>query len=130
MVKKPSRILVMDDDAAECAQLFQLLNLLGYIAECALTCADAEHSLEQRAFEAVILADEVADGHAGAVLDWLRQQGRREPAIVVSRWADYDLLIECVNRGAVDLLARPVTRETLERALRLALAPHSAAAGA
>lgn len=114
-------ILVIDDDAHGRDLMAELLCELGFDVSCADCCAQAIRKLTERGYRAVIAESRLSDGPAEAVLHWLRAHGRDEPFIFMDPMADYDLLIEKVNEGAVDLLAKPVSLASLRRSLELAV---------
>ena len=111
----------MDDDAGCCSYLRDLLIYFGYEADVVSSTREAIERLESRSFSALLLDYYMPDIPGGEVMDWLHKHERREPVIMMSGMADYEMLIELVGKGATDLLAKPVQPSQLKRALEIVM---------
>lgn len=114
-------ILIMDDDLCTSAFLSDLIRFYGFEVECVESCLAAKRRLVEKTFEGLVLDMWMADGTGRELLTWLRENGRVEPVVMMSANADYDQWIDLVNRGASDLLAKPVEPLQLKRALQMAM---------
>lgn len=114
-------VLIMDDDAGCCSYLRDLLTFFGYEAEAVSSTREAIDRLQNRKFSALLLDYYMPDIPGGEVMEWLRQQGRHEPVIMMSGMADYEMLIELVGKGATDLLSKPVQPSQLKKALEIVM---------
>ena len=117
------QILIMDDDPHVCDYLTDLIHYFGLEVECVHACDSALHRLKEKTYDALLLDRWMEDGQGDAILDWLRENRREERAIIMSVLADYDMWMELMDKGAVDLLSKPVQPAQLKRALQLALGP-------
>ncbi len=114
---EPKRILVVDDDAHTCTYLHELLTSFGYGAETVLSCQEARQRITQGKYDLYLLDIWLEDGRGDDVLSWLRQQGHQQPVVMISGMADYDVWIDLVNKGAFDLVAKPIQHAQLRRVL-------------
>jgi DNA-binding response OmpR family regulator len=115
------RILVLDDDPYVCSYVTDLLRHFGYDVDCAQTLEGAIRQLRSRPYDG-LLVDYFMPGDNGMrLLAWLKQEERTEPAIMMSEMADYDLMIELVNKGAADLIPKPVQPGQLKYTLEMTL---------
>lgn len=114
------QILVVDESTAELETMREQFAALGMETERAGSLSEAIARLQTRTYDAV-LADLWMEQGAGArLLCWMKEAGRAEPVLLMAEGADYDLMIEYINKGAVDLVARPVEAAELRRSLNLA----------
>ena len=75
--------------------------------------ACAIEQLERSNFDGALVPDDAGEG----VLEWVRRHGRTIPVIMVSEAADNELWIDVLNRGAADLIAKPVRPDQLRGTL-------------
>lgn len=114
-------ILVMDDDPSACDHLAHQIKFFGFGVECVNSREDALTRLGEKSFDAVLLDQWVKDGCSEEILKWLKDQGRPDPVVMMSSMADYDVWIDLMNKGAADLIAKPVEAAQLKRALQMAM---------
>lgn len=114
-------ILVLDDDPRACAYLGDLLRHAGFAVDVEHSCKTAIKRLGEKSYDAILTDQWPAGGCGESVIHWLKAHDRRDPLIVMSALADYDLWIDLVNKGAADLLSKPVQPNQLYRALQLAM---------
>lgn len=122
-------ILVMDDDAREWMTVDRLMAQLGWETQWAPSVNAAMRCLEQQRFTGVLVNHFAEEASSERLLNWLRERGREEAVIIMSHQADYDLMINLVNQGAVDLIQAPVQLADLRRALDLALEAKAVSSG-
>lgn len=115
------RILVIEEDLRASEYLMDLLGYFGYVGESVSSCSGAFRVLRDRHFDALLLNRWVEDGPGDRVLEWLQNQQRDESVIVMDQMADYDQLVDLVNRGATDLIPIPVEPAHLKRSLEIAV---------
>ncbi|MCL5269588.1 MAG: response regulator, partial [bacterium] len=119
LMEGAKRILVIDDDPNVCLYLEELVGKLGYGVETALTCREAIARLNESVYDGLLLDIYLEDGRGDEILDWLSSHRRRDPAIMMSGLADYSLLTDVVEKGAADLIPKPIQPSVLRRTLRL-----------
>jgi DNA-binding NtrC family response regulator len=118
-------ILVMDDDPHVCDYLKDILEYFGYEVECVQSCSGAMQELKHRSFDGLLLDIWMDDGRGDGILDWLRERGQMVPVVMMSGLADHDLWVDLINRGAADLIPKPIAPDQLRRILKLAFHDHS-----
>lgn len=112
------RVLIVDDDEKLCAALRRVLERLGHRVYCA---TDGLRGLElaDRERPAVILLDLVMPSMNGAqFLEELRKTQPELPVVIVTAFAEGDLLTRAMRFAPVLLLEKPITCELLERTVR------------
>ena len=120
-----SRILIVDDDAAQRRFLATLVGGLGHAAEQA---EGGEAALarvldtEAPALAALLLDLNMPDLDGIAVLERMRAAGRAVPVIVQTSDGSIARAVEAMRAGATDFLVKPVGPERLEVTLKNALA--------
>lgn len=114
-------ILVMDDDPCMCACLSDLIRFYGFNVECVSSCQSARRCVDEKAYDGLLLNMWMDDGTGCELLAWMRANGHQEPVVVMSVDADYDQWIDLVNKGAADLISKPVDPKQLKRSLQLAM---------
>jgi DNA-binding response OmpR family regulator len=117
------KILIIDDEAHIRQMMRLTLEASGYEIE---EAASGENGLSQfgdgRGCDAVVL-DQKMPGIDG--LETLRQIKARAPetaVLMVTAFASIELAVEAMKLGATDFLRKPMTPETLRRAVAAALA--------
>jgi DNA-binding NarL/FixJ family response regulator len=107
--KRPSRVLVADDDPSFRKLVVRLLNHDGYEAEGARDAAEANELLSTRAFD-LLIADIGMPGNRD--LELLREQGVI-PILLVTGAPSLDSAVAALRGAAIDYLAKPVAPERL-----------------
>jgi DNA-binding NtrC family response regulator len=108
----PSRVLIVDDQP-HILEAFELLaRPHGYRLEMARTPAFALEAAMQEEFDSVVLdlnyTRDTTSGEEGMqLLTALRKHDPRLPIIVMTAWANVDLAVEAMRRGANDFIQKP-----------------------
>ena len=114
--------LIMTEEPHVAAYLDGLArNHFGHNAEHANSCIDAIHKLEQRSYAVLLLDMWMSNGDGETVLDWVRAEEREEPVIMMCEGGDYDLWLDLLNKGATDLVSKPIQPSEMKRVIRWAL---------
>jgi two-component system response regulator HydG len=114
------RILVIDDDADQCALLHSSLSRLGYDVE---TCTSSREGLERaRAMrDGVIITDiEMAELSGLELCAELRGSVPAVPIIVITGQGSIDVVVTAIRAGAYDYIPKPLDAKQV--ALRVARA--------
>ena len=114
-------ILVMDDDIYACAMLEDVVRGYGYLVDCARNSAEAIDHLRQRQYDGIILDAWLEEEQGRSVMQWMRRQRRSEPVIMMSETPSDELWVDVINRGASDLIAKPVQAAQIKRTLLMAI---------
>lgn len=104
-----ARILIVDDDRAQCEVLRAMLAREGIAAETACNGVDGQRLLQAQEFD-VAIVDLWMPGMDGfALLEWIEQTTPGVVPVVLSGSQDLDDAINAVRRGAFDFISKPVT---------------------
>jgi diguanylate cyclase (GGDEF)-like protein len=116
------RILLVDDEPRALASLQRLLNNAGYDPTPAANGSEALAQLSIARFDLVLLDLHMPDIDGHAVMDYLNAESQDANVIVISGKVDIDSAIGALQRGALDYLRKPYSREqllnTIDNALR------------
>jgi putative nucleotidyltransferase with HDIG domain len=120
-LRRPARILVVDDEAHVRSMIGATLEHQGYDVQLATSARDALETLERNAFDLVLTDIVMQDGNGIALLERIRAQQPNLPVVMVTAIHDISVAIDSMRRGAYDYLLKPFEREhlvsTVERAL-------------
>lgn len=101
-------ILVVDDEP-DLRTLYELTLLReGYRVETAATVAEARAQLQMCRFDVLITDMRLPDGLGMQLLRELREQHRKERAIVMTGYGSAENAVEALRHGAFDYLTKPV----------------------
>jgi putative nucleotidyltransferase with HDIG domain len=120
-LRKPARILVVDDEAQVRIMIGATLERQGYQVALASNSDEALEALELNTFE-LVLTDIVMHGGNGiALLEHIHEKQPHLPVIMVTAVHDIGVAIDAMRRGAYDYLLKPFERDhlvgTVQRAL-------------
>ncbi len=114
-------VLVIDDEPTVRETLEEFFTTVGYDVATAATAAAGREQAAARLPD-VILADlRLPDGDGLALLDALRTADEDAAVIVLTGHADVPTAVRAMQRGAADLLQKPVDLEALDAAVRRAM---------
>jgi len=117
---RKTKVFVVDDDDQIRGAVAAVLEDVGRIVE---TFASCEAFLEAYREEpdACLLLDAYLPGMSGLeLLERLRAEGKRLPTIMMTGESDVGIAVEAMKAGAVDFIAKPVSREELIASLNRA----------
>jgi two-component system, chemotaxis family, CheB/CheR fusion protein len=115
-------IFVVDDDAALCSTMLQLLELDGRAVE---TFPSSEAFLEtyRPTQQGCLVVDAHMQGMGGlALLERLKREGSQLPAIMITGYGDVSTAVRAMRAGAVDFIEKPIKADELLASIDGALA--------
>ena len=120
-IRKPARILVVDDELSVRTMIAAVLERQGYTVELASGGREALETLEMNNFN-LVLTDIVMQDISGiALLDRIHVLQPNLPVVLVTAVHDINVAIDAMRRGAYDYLLKPfensLLASTVERAL-------------
>ncbi len=119
--QRRERILVVDDDPAIREVVVDLLEPQGYLCEVAFDAESGKESFLAGEY-ALVVTDLKMPGHNGT---WLIDQVlavRPDTAVVaISGYAETELAVDCLRRGAYDFVSKPFRASELYSAVERAL---------
>lgn len=93
--------------------LSRTLRSRGYVVDTAATLAEARQHLTGHAFAAVLLDRRLPDGDGLALCRWLRSRGDHVPLLVLSGLTTDEDIVEGLNSGADEYVAKPAAAMTI-----------------
>lgn len=118
-------ILVVDDSLDEIAELCDAIDSLGHRVKGAESVRSALHVLEQDRSIKIVITDIRMDGLDGfdllAEIDARYGRSRPITKIVVSGHQEYEYAVEAMRHGAIDIIKKPCSANTIKAAIRRAL---------
>ena len=120
-LRRPERILVVDDEVHVRSMIGATLERQGYDVQLASCGRDALEILEHDAFDLVLTDIVMQDGNGITLLERIRGQQPHLPVVMVTAIHDISVAIDSMRRGAYDYLLKPFERQhlitTVQRAL-------------
>ena len=112
------KILLVEDNRELSSWLTRLLTKSGYAVEQAFTGKEALHFLLTQSYDAILLDLTLPDVSGQAVLKNLRNLKNEVPVLIISALDTRGDIIENLNLGADDYMAKPFDIQELEARLR------------
>jgi DNA-binding NtrC family response regulator len=106
-------VLVVDDDATIRETLVERFTAAGLVVRSAATAANARAALAQSLPDVIVLDLRLPDEHELVLLDQLREDDPDGAIIVLTGHADVATAVRVMQRGALDLLEKPVDLDRL-----------------
>lgn len=121
---KAPRILIADDQADVLEALRMLLKSEGYRTETVSSPLKALAALEHGEYDAILIdmnyARDTTSGQEGLdLLARIRAFDNTLPIIVMTAWANVELAVEAMRRGARDFIQKPWDNERLSATIRI-----------
>lgn len=107
------RVLVVEDDRDNLANLQDLLEMKGFLVDAAGTAHEALARENWSDYSAILLDRKLPDGTAEEILPVLRKVAPRTAVIVITGYADTEGIIAALREGAADYILKPITPEIL-----------------
>jgi len=106
-------VVVVDDDAALCSSLADLIRAAGYRAESFISVAELLTLNDLPSLDCIV-ADVHMPGMGGLdLIGELHKRGITVPVILITALSDKHLDVEAVSRGALCLLRKPFEASSL-----------------
>ncbi len=112
------KLLLVEDNRDLSSWLTKLLHQSGYVVEQAFTGKDANQFLLTQTYDAILLDLMLPDLNGQAILKNLRSKNDNVPVLIISAQDKMQDIIEHLNLGADDYLAKPFDIQELEARLR------------
>lgn len=112
------KILLVEDNRDLSSWLTKLLHQSGYVVEQAFTGNEANQLLITQTYDAILLDLMLPDINGQAILKSLRSKNNNVPVLIISAQDKMQDIIEHLNLGADDYLAKPFDIKELEARLR------------
>ncbi|HUW41660.1 MAG TPA: sigma-54 dependent transcriptional regulator [Rectinemataceae bacterium] len=119
------KVLVVDDERNIRESIQRFLELEGIESVTAEDGRRAAALLGEEAFDAVVLDLRMPGMDGQELLEWMRSEGVRSPAIMISALGDIKDAVAAMKAGAFDYLIKPFDPAELVMKLRTAAAAHA-----
>ena len=112
------KILVIDDERSVRNTLKEVLEYEGYRVEVAQDAYEGMEKGRNQAFDLVLCDIRHAHHNGESLLDWLRDLRPASRMVMTSREVDVECVVNCMKRGAVDFLIKPLNLNRLLQAIK------------
>ena len=112
------KLLLVEDNRDLSSWLTKLLDQSGYVVEQAFTGKEANQFLLTQAYDAILLDLTLPDLNGQTILKNLRAKNNNVPVLIISAQDKMQDIVEHLNLGADDYLAKPFDIKELEARLR------------
>ena len=109
-IRKPARVLVVDDETHVRSMIGVALERQGYDVQLASSGREALDVLDQDTFDLVLSDIVMQDGNGIYLLDRIHGKLPNLPVVMVSAVHDISVAIDAMRRGAYDYLLKPFER--------------------
>jgi len=116
-MKKPARVLVVDDEVVICKSCEKILRRQGHEVEWVLSGKEGLERVRQGQFDVVFTDLKMADIGGMEVLRTIREEHPEVAVIVITGYATVAAAVETMRLGAFDFLPKPFTPPELLGAL-------------
>jgi len=120
-----ARILIVDDDPAECSLLLDSLRAAGFDAESTLLPHQALEMLATRPFDAVVTDLNMPKMRGTELCRQIKQQLPPIPVVMVTAFGSIDTAVDAMRAGAYDFIVKPFDIDAVSLVLRRAVEHHS-----
>ena len=112
------KLLLVEDNRDLSSWLTKLLHQSGYVVEQAFTGKEANQFLLTQTYDAILLDLTLPDLNGQTILKNLRAKNNNVPVLIISAQDKMQDIVEHLNLGADDYLAKPFDIKELEARLR------------
>lgn len=112
-----NKVLIVDDESNVCDFLSEYLEYKGYLPGIALSGTEAIQKMGSQDYDAVLLDLIMPEMNGFEVLEWIKQNKKNLPVIILSGVKDKDVANDALQSGAVDFIPKPIDLDLLEKIL-------------
>ena len=98
-----TRIIVVEDNIVYCEYVCNLLKQEGYSTVQAYHLSTAKKHLQQATDDDIVVSDlRLNDGNGIDLLRWMRKEGKMQPFIIMTDYAEVHTAVESIKLGSLD----------------------------
>ena len=113
------KIIVIEDNPVFCDYICNYLRKNGMETEKTYSVAQARKLIEAAGEDAIVLSDlRLADGNGIELLQWMRKQGKNQPFIMMTDYAEVHTAVETMKAGAEDYVPKKLLEEKILPSIR------------
>ena len=114
-----TRIIVVEDNIVYCEYVCNLLAREGYSTVQAYHLSTAKKHLQQATDNDIVVADlRLPDGNGIDLLRWMRKEGKMQPFIIMTDYAEVHTAVESMKLGSIDYIPKQLVEDKLIPLLR------------
>ena len=111
-----TKIIVVEDNIVYCEYVCNMLSREGYRNMKAYHLSTAKKHLQQATDNDIVVADlRLPDGSGIDLLCWMRKEGKMQPFIIMTDYAEVNTAVESMKLGSIDYIPKhPLIRSILK----------------
>ena len=117
-----TRIIVVEDNIVYCEFVCNLLAREGFRTVQAYHLSTAKKLLQQASDGDIVVSDlSLPDGNGIDLLRWMRKEGRMQPFVIMTDYAEVHTAVESMKLGSLDYIPKQLVEDKLVPLLRTIL---------
>lgn len=117
-----TKIIVVEDNIVYCEFVCNLLAREGFRTVQAFHLSTAKKYLQQAANGDIVVSDlRLPDGNGIDLLRWMRKEGRMQPFVIMTDYAEVHTAVESMKLGSLDYIPKQLVEDKLVPLLRTIL---------
>ena len=109
-----TRIIVVEDNIVYCEYICNMLAREGYDTVKAYHLSTAKKQLQQAADDDIVVSDlRLPDGDGIELLRWMRKEGKMQPFIIMTDYAEVHTAVESMKLGSIDYIPKKLIEDKL-----------------
>ena len=116
-----TRILIIEDDTILSRLVVNWLHDAGMASECVMSIREGLNRLKKTDYDLILSDLRLPDGNGIKILDWINENRKQVPFIIMTKYGDIPTAVDAVKRGAVEFIEKPVYDIPLVEAIQKAL---------
>ena len=114
-----TRIIVVEDNIVYCEYVCNLLAREGYSTVKAYHLSTAKKHLQQATDDDIVVSDlRLNDGNGIDLLRWMRKEGKMQPFIIMTDYAEVHTAVESMKLGSIDYIPKKLIEDKLVPLIR------------
>ncbi|WP_285815493.1 sigma-54-dependent transcriptional regulator [Phocaeicola sartorii] len=114
-----TRIIVVEDNIVYCEYICNMLAREGYDTVKAYHLSTAKKHLQQATDDDIIVSDlRLNDGNGIDLLCWMRKEGKIQPFIIMTDYAEVHTAVESMKLGSIDYIPKKLIEDKLVPLIR------------
>ncbi len=114
-----TKIIVVEDNIVYCEYVCNMLSREGYHTMKAYHLSTAKKHLQQATDNDIVVADlRLPDGNGIDLLRWMRKEGKMQPFIIMTDYAEVHTAVESMKLGSIDYIPKQLVEDKLVPLLR------------
>lgn len=106
-----TKIIVVEDNIVYCEYVCNMLSREGYRNMKAYHLSTAKKHLQQATDNDIVVADlRLPDGSGIDLLCWMRKEGKMQPFIIMTDYAEVNTAVESMKLGSIDYIPKQQVR--------------------